>query len=87
MATTQIFQLDKSYGADGMVVKPGIAKISDLKGKTVAASAPGTVAVLHARLDAEEERPLGEGREGRQPRAAGRPPTRSSPAPTASTRR
>ena len=25
-----------------MVVKPGIAKISDLKGKTVAASAPGT---------------------------------------------
>ena len=40
--TTQIFQLDKSYGADGMVVKPAIAKISDLKGKTVAASAPGT---------------------------------------------
>ena len=40
--TTQIFQLDKSYGADGMVVKPSIAKISDLKGKTVAASAPGT---------------------------------------------
>ena len=42
MATTQIFQLDKSYGADGMVVKPTIAKITDLKGKTVAASAPGT---------------------------------------------
>ena len=42
VATTQIFQLDKSYGADGMVVKPGIAKISDIKGKTVAASAPGT---------------------------------------------
>jgi NitT/TauT family transport system substrate-binding protein len=40
--TTQIFQLDKSFGADGMVVKPSIAKISDLKGKTVAASAPGT---------------------------------------------
>lgn len=40
--TTQIFQLDKSYGADGMVVKPGIAKIADLKGKTIAASAPGT---------------------------------------------
>src|SRR6266699_243158 len=31
VATKQIFQLDKSYGADGMVV-----------GKTVAASAPGT---------------------------------------------
>jgi len=42
VATTQIFQLDKSYGADGLVVKPSIAKITDLKGKTVAASAPGT---------------------------------------------
>lgn len=42
VATTQIFQLDKSYGADGMVVKTDIAKIADLKGKTVAASAPGT---------------------------------------------
>src|SRR6478609_5836493 len=42
VATKQIFQLDKSYGADGMVVKPAIAKIADLKGKTVAASAPGT---------------------------------------------
>ena len=42
VATTQIFQLDKSFGADGMVVKPGINSIKDLKGKTVAASAPGT---------------------------------------------
>jgi NitT/TauT family transport system substrate-binding protein len=42
VATTQIFQLDKSYGADGMVVKPAVGKIADLKGKTVAASAPGT---------------------------------------------
>lgn len=42
VATTQIFQLDKSYGADGMVVKPEIQKIADLRGKTVAASAPGT---------------------------------------------
>ena len=42
VATTQIFQLDKSFGADGMVVKPNITKISDMKGKTVAASAPGT---------------------------------------------
>jgi NitT/TauT family transport system substrate-binding protein len=42
VATTQIFQLDKSYGADGMVVRGNIAKISDLKGKTIAASAPGT---------------------------------------------
>ncbi|MBV9078220.1 MAG: ABC transporter substrate-binding protein [Methylobacteriaceae bacterium] len=42
IATTQIFQLDKSYGADGMVVRSGVASIKDLKGKTVAASAPGT---------------------------------------------
>src|SRR3954447_3530150 len=42
VATTQIFQLDKSYGADGMVVRNSIPKIADLKGKTVAASAPGT---------------------------------------------
>jgi len=42
VATTQIFQLDKSFGADGMVVKAGINSIKDLKGKTVAASAPGT---------------------------------------------
>jgi len=42
VATTQIFQLDKSFGADGMVVKPTITKIADLKGKTVAADAPGT---------------------------------------------
>ena len=42
VATTQIFQLDKSFGADGMVVRNGIAKIADLKGKTVGASAPGT---------------------------------------------
>ena len=42
VATKQIFQLDKSYGADGMVTRNDIASIKDLKGKTVAASAPGT---------------------------------------------
>src|SRR6187455_161787 len=40
--TKQIFQMDKSYGADGMAVRGNVAKIADLKGKTVAASAPGT---------------------------------------------
>jgi NitT/TauT family transport system substrate-binding protein len=40
--TRQIFQLDKSFGADGMVTRNDIASIKDLKGKTVAASAPGT---------------------------------------------
>jgi NitT/TauT family transport system substrate-binding protein len=42
VATKQLFQLDKSYGADGMVVRNSINSIKDLKGKTVAASAPGT---------------------------------------------
>ncbi len=42
VATTQVVQLDKSYGADGMAVRNNIARIADLKGKTVAASAPGT---------------------------------------------
>ena len=42
IASTQIFQMDKSYGADGMVVRGTIASIKDLKGKQVAASAPGT---------------------------------------------
>src|ERR1700752_813816 len=42
VATKQIFQLDKSYGADGMATRNDAASIKDLKGKTVAASAPGT---------------------------------------------
>jgi NitT/TauT family transport system substrate-binding protein len=42
VATTELFQLDKSYGADGMVVRNSVGSIKDVKGKTVAASAPGT---------------------------------------------
>jgi len=42
VATKQIFQLDKSYGADGLVARNDIKTVKDLKGKTVAASAPGT---------------------------------------------
>ena len=38
----QVVQLDMSYGADGMVVRKDIATIADLKGRTIAASAPGT---------------------------------------------
>ena len=38
----QLFQLDMSYGADGMATRNDIASIADLKGKTIAASAPGT---------------------------------------------
>src|SRR6202162_3022092 len=40
VATKQIFQMDKSYGADGMAVRNDIASVKDLKGKTVAAWAP-----------------------------------------------
>ena len=40
--TKQLFQLDKSYGADGLVVRGDIGSVKDLKGKTIAASAPGT---------------------------------------------
>ncbi|TAN02065.1 MAG: ABC transporter permease [Rhizobiaceae bacterium] len=40
--TQQIFQLDKSYGADGIVVRPDIKSVADLKGKAVAVQAPGS---------------------------------------------
>ena len=42
VATKQIFQLDKSYGADGMAVRNNVGSIKELKGKTVLASTPGT---------------------------------------------
>ncbi|MFM9927557.1 ABC transporter substrate-binding protein [Variovorax sp. H27-G14] len=38
----QIFQMDKSYGADGLAVRGDVAKFSDLKGKTIGVDAPGT---------------------------------------------
>ena len=38
----QIFQMDKSYGADGLAVRSSITKFADLKGKTVGVDAPGT---------------------------------------------
>ncbi len=38
----QLFQLDKSYGADGIVARSDIQSFADLKGKSVAVSAPGT---------------------------------------------
>ena len=42
VATKQIFQLDKSYGADGMAVRNSVNSIKELKGKTIGASSPGT---------------------------------------------
>ncbi|WP_298212245.1 ABC transporter substrate-binding protein [Acidovorax sp.] len=38
----QIFQLDKSYGADGLAVRNDVKSFADLKGKTIGVSAPGT---------------------------------------------
>ncbi|MDB5848026.1 MAG: transporter permease [Rhodoferax sp.] len=38
----QIFQMDKSYGADGIVVRADIKSFADLKGKTIGVDAPGT---------------------------------------------
>jgi NitT/TauT family transport system substrate-binding protein len=40
--TKQIFQLDKSYGADGMATRASVGKIAELKGKTIGSQAPGT---------------------------------------------
>jgi NitT/TauT family transport system substrate-binding protein len=42
VATRQIFQLDKSYGADGMAARGAVGKIADLKGRTIGSQAPGT---------------------------------------------
>jgi NitT/TauT family transport system substrate-binding protein len=42
VATKQIFQMDKSYGADGMATRAAIGKIAELKGKTIGSQAPGT---------------------------------------------
>lgn len=38
----QIFQLDKSFGADGIAVRSNINNFADLKGKTIGVDAPGT---------------------------------------------
>ena len=42
VATRQIFQMDKSFGADGMATRANVAKIADLKGKTIGSQSPGT---------------------------------------------
>jgi NitT/TauT family transport system substrate-binding protein len=38
----QIFQMDKSYGADGLAVRNDVKNFADLKGKAIGVSAPGT---------------------------------------------
>ena len=39
---TQIFQMDKSYGADGLAVRNDVKTFADLKGKAIGVDAPGT---------------------------------------------
>ncbi|MBK7793908.1 MAG: ABC transporter substrate-binding protein [Betaproteobacteria bacterium] len=39
---TAVVQLDKSYGADGLVARNAIGSIKDLKGKTVGVQGPGS---------------------------------------------
>ena len=81
VATKQIFQLDKSYGADGMVVRNDIAD-QGAQGQDGRGLGARHRALFHARLVPEEERADGEGRDRRQPRAGRRPRRPSSPART-----
>ncbi len=69
VATKQIFQLDKSYGADGMAVRNDVAAIKDLKGRRSRLRRPAP-RPIHARLVPEEERSQREGRDGGEPGAA-----------------
>jgi len=39
---TQIFKMNKGMGADGIVARPGIESVAELRGKTIGVSAPGT---------------------------------------------
>jgi len=39
---TQIFKMNQGMGADGIVARPGIETVPELKGKTIGVSAPGT---------------------------------------------
>ena len=42
LAAAQIFAIDRSAGADALVARPGIGKIADLKGRTIAAGPIGS---------------------------------------------
>jgi NitT/TauT family transport system substrate-binding protein len=59
----QIFQMDKSYGADGMAVRGDIKIFADLKGKTIAVDAPGTAPYFGLAWMLKQERHEPEGRE------------------------
>jgi len=39
---TQIFKMNQGMGADGIVARPGIETVPELRGKTIGVSAPGT---------------------------------------------
>ncbi len=72
VATKQIFQMDKSYGADGMAVRGNVIEDRGPQGQDRRRLRARHRAVLHAGLVPEEERAVGQGRHGRQPRAGRR---------------
>ena len=57
VATTQLFQLDKSYGADGMVVRNNDRVDQGREGQDGRGLGARHRALFHARLVPEEERP------------------------------
>ena len=42
IASKQVFKMDQGMGSDGILARPGIESVADLRGRTIAVSAPGT---------------------------------------------
>src|SRR5262249_444754 len=59
VATNQLFQMDKSYGADGMVVRNTICIDQGYEGQDCGRLGAGNRALFHAGLVFKEERPHG----------------------------
>jgi ABC-type amino acid transport substrate-binding protein len=72
IATTQLFKMDQGMGSDGIVARNTISKVADLKGKTVAASAPGTNPHFTLAWILKKNGMSLEGREARHARAGAR---------------
>ena len=69
VATKQIFQLDKSYGADGMAARNDVACDQGSEGQDGRRVRARHRALFHAGLDAQEERSHGQGRDRGEPGA------------------
>lgn len=64
--STQIFQMDKSHGADGIAVRSDVSKVTDLKGKDDCRFRARHVALFLPCLDSQGKRTDAEGCKGRQ---------------------